>query len=248
MLTLAAALLCLLQEPERVTLQRTPKAGERIATSLKTTAEFPALKASSKAVIILHTEHHEVVDGRPVRTTVQVEQDTETVVREGKEEHIERPLHGRRVTMTVKDGVVAYTGADRLSANAKSNLTKADEYYAFLPKTPVAVGDSWELKDGELKSAFSDHASVAGRLTMRLTAVRDVDGQRCGVVSLKGEVRGRKPDSVLALEGELIVRVDGGIILSMQTRGDLRFTEAGRENARGQVTLDMTTTVVERPQ
>lgn len=244
-MTMIAALILALAAQDRVTLKFQPGEGDTCTLNSMTTMELKAKVAGAKPAEMTFrnfklctTEYLEVKDGAVVRKLIEVTDDTDEHVADGVKQRSKNPTAGKKITVTIKDGKHAYEGAGDIDEKTLRRVADEDKFYQLLPKKEVAAGDSWTLTGKDLKEAFIASGPVEGSIGLTLKELREIDGRRCAVITMKWDIKGPAEDgSVLAvtLEGELTVDVKRGYLLSMRGNGKIVVSVGDEEVASGSV-------------
>ncbi len=255
MLVHALAIVSALLAQEKTTLKFQPRQGDAITLeglmnmSLKGKMGEEEFDAVFRNVKKATTTYVEVIDTKIVKKTVVVTEETDEQNMNGKVEKKEKPLHGRTITVTFKDGKPAFEGGEKLDDDTLQKVAAENRLYGMLPKDPVAIGDSWTLKDSELKSVMESKEDVTGSMTLTFKEVREVEGHRCAVLTLKWDVSGPTDggaDMAIKLEGEMIVEIARGYALSIKGKGTVTMSAGGEELGTGPITLEMSQKLKEK--
>jgi hypothetical protein len=240
-----------------VSLKSDPRKGDAIETASLFTmkmaidvgegAEKQTVEMQSKSTEKRTLHILEAADGKATKVLYDCREEIEEEKQPGAEDWTrkEQPLHGRKVTVFMRDGALAYEGADELDPSQLKDLTLDDKNAHLFPKKPVAVGDRWDVSDEDAKAFIQADPFDKARISMKLLEVKELDGHRCAVLGAKLELSGKdESDSniVVKLEGKMVVRIDRGYLMSLSARGTMTITGNGYKG-EGPVTLEMTAKV-----
>lgn len=261
LLALAIALV-LVRQDEKITLKFSPKKGDKLT---KTQKMEMRIKAAVKAGDVdQEFELEQKGTEKTVSDFVEVEEgkltkvilDCVEVFEEKKQppsmewNRTDKPLHGRKVTMTLKDGQVVREGVDGLDEKHQKKLHLEDSSARLFPKNPVAVGDRWEIKGEDVRKFLeSDEDLKDGTIKMKLVEIKEIDKRRCAVIKGDLELKGKAESNVeftVKMEADIIVWIDRGYTLSVKAKGTISMkadTEEFSLSGDGPITLEMTTKV-----
>jgi hypothetical protein len=248
----ACALLFLLQD--KVALKFQPRAGDAPESSTVWSMKVEAKQggatrtATARRVRRARTEFVEVADGRVAKKMVEVLEDVDEQSLDGQSQTLQKAMHKRKITVSYKDGAASFEGAQDLGEGDRKWLADGERFYKLLPKSAVALGDTWEITGRELDAvAEAPAGTTEGGVKLAFKAIRETEGRRCAVISMVWDVAGsgggRGPDSRLKLDGEFVFWIERGYILSLAAKGEIVLSSGGQEAGRGPVTMEMTTTV-----
>jgi hypothetical protein len=189
----------------------------------------------------------EAADGKPTKLIYDCEEDIEA--RKPSEDSdwvtAERPLHGRKITVSLVEGKETLEDADQIPERELKRITLEDRSALLYPKDPVAVGDSWEVPSADVRKFLGNDEMTKGSCSVKLAEVKDVDGRRCAILTAKLDISGRTSnglDATVKLEGDAVVWLERGYMLSFKAKGT--STASGPTvKAEGPITLEMTTKV-----
>ncbi len=256
----ALALSLVGQDKEKITLKWQPRQGDCITTvekttmELKLTANSQEFELSNKGSKKLVTTFLAVKDGKPTKVEYDYKEDIETSNEPGQMEAKEKenPLHGKKVTITEKDGKQVYEGVEGLDDKAMKKLHLEDHIVHMFPKKEISVGDSWEVTGDELKKAMDEEDFDEGKITFKLKEVKEINKVRCAVIDVKIDIQGDSEEGAhlkIKVEGELIVRLDRGYTVSMKAKGTLSMTMGDADDptvkGEGPMTIEETSTLKE---
>jgi len=106
-------------------------------------------------------------------------------------------MHGRKITLSMKDGMLLREGADGLEEKQLKKLELADRTGLIFPKTPVAPGDSWVVEGEEVRRFLaSDGDLKEAKIKVTLLEVKEIDGRRCAVLNALIELIGKAKGTV----------------------------------------------------
>ena len=143
------------------------------------------------------------------------------------------PLQGRKITLSMKDGMLVREGADGLEEKLLRKLDLADRTSHFFPKTPVSPGDTWEVEGDDVRKFLTaDNDLKDAKVKAKFVEIRDVDGKRCAVLNTAMDLAGKGKGDVnltIKLDAEVIVWIERGYTLSVKGKGTLTMNA---ENAQ----------------
>jgi len=237
--------LALLQDPStaKIELRVRPVEGDKLESSDTWTHTFRGtlgeepVSFSTRGGRRLVVDMARVENGNLTRKVVQVadayveQQDVQT----GKYIRKDDAIHGRKVTITRRDGRDERSGLDGVPEAEQKSLVLDDPLTRLFPDTPVRVGESWEIAGEGLKKVFTGGDFTDGRIVVTLRDVKDVDGRRCALLTTNYDVSGKSADGVtreLRLLGTLTVWIDRGYILAMTQSGRMKTSGADPKSAQ----------------
>ncbi len=184
-----------------------------------------------------------VSNGKLVKKKVEV---LEQVSEQKGEGPVTSALQGRTLTVSMKDGRVHVEGADDVEERLVKMIKMDEDYVNWLPRQPVAVGDSWQIDAGAffnnvfLRFAAADANKSAVTLTLR--EIREIDGRRCAVISETMDLKSKLLE--IQGEGEMIVWIERGYVLSNKAQGVVKVRLGDRESD-GTIAIEDVTAVRE---
>jgi hypothetical protein len=256
--TAFALLLALLPLQDKVTLKFNPKKGDKLskiernemAIKAKVTAgdQEQEIEFGQRDVQDATTEYLEVVDGAVTKSQVDCKEHHEekkgppTLQWEKKE----KPLHGRKVTLSLVDGKLVREGADGLDDKTLRKLELADKASHLFPKTAVAPGDTWEVTEEDARKFFAKDDDLREvKVKGKLLAVKEIDGRRCAVMNIVMDLKGKAPNGVdlaILMDAESVVWIERGYTLSVKGKGTVTMKAENPQFkmlGEGPVTLDI---------
>jgi len=260
---LSVALLALLALPQdKVTFKLNPKKGDKLTKTEKTEMAVKAkiiagdqeqpLEFEQKGLERSTTEVLEVADGAVVKALMTCHEDVEE--KKGPPtlqwEKQEKPLHGRKITLAMRDGKLVREGVEGLEEKILKKLTLSDRTSHIFPKTPVAPGDTWEVQGEDVRQFLgADDDLKEGKIKIKLEAVKDIDGKKCAVMQTNIDVNGKAEGDInlnIKLDAEVIVWLDRGYPLSVKGKGTITMKGENAQfkiSGEGPMTLDIVTKV-----
>lgn len=260
---LTLALLALLAVPQdKVTFKFHPQKGDKLVKNEKTEMAVKAkvvagdqeqtIEFEQKGVERTTSEILEVADGAVVKALLTVHEDVEE--KKGPPtmlwEKMEKPLHGRKITLTQKDGKVEHEGIEGLEEKVVKKLTLTDKTSRIFPKTAVAPGDQWEVRGEDVREFLgADDDVKEGTIKVKLDSVKEIDGRRCAVLKTTIEMSGKAQgaiDLAMKLEADVVVWLDRGYALSVKGKGSLTMKAENPQfkmSGEGPMSLDIVTKV-----
>lgn len=263
MLRACLLLLALLQDPSapKIELKVRPVEGDVLEVSDSWTHTFRGTLGEERMYLStrggrrLVVEMARVEGGKLTGKNVQVndayveQQDVAT----GKYIRKDDAIHGRKATITLKNGREERTGLEGVSEPEQKTLTLEDPLTRLFPAAAVRVGESWELAGDDLKKFFPAGDFTEGRIVVTLRDVKEIDGKKCALLATNYDVSGKSADGVtreLRLLGTLTVWVDRGYVLAMTQTGRLKTSGAdpktNQPNGEAAVTGELKTVPVEK--
>jgi hypothetical protein len=160
-----ALVLLLVPQDEKITLKFNPRKGDKLVKTQKLDLQLKFTisvgdqeqehEFEQRGTIKRTNEYAEVEDGKVTKLVIDCAEDWE----EKKEpptmewRRTDKPMHGRKVTLSTKDGQLVREGAEGLGEKELKGLTLNNVEGRFFPDKPVAVGETWEIK-GEAVREF----------------------------------------------------------------------------------------------
>lgn len=235
-----AIIACLISQEEKVTLKYSPKQGDRLSHTSKSEVKLTAeinMNGMVQEIEVEQIDKQKIVtdisgvsDGRVTQKVFDIKESYEEK-KEPPDMEVKRtdsPLHGRKITASLKDGKAVYEGADGLEKKGLRKIPLEDRAIHIFPATPVAVGDSWQVKDQAVRDFLeTDQEVKSAKLDLKLTAVKEVDKRRCAILSASLEMSVDAPNGLTLkmtkMEGEIVVWIERGYILSYKVKGTLKL-------------------------
>lgn len=255
-------LLVFAAQDEKVTLKFNPRQGDKLVKAqklevqLKMTVEAGGQtqeiefeqRGSSKRT----REFAEVADGKVNRVVLDCTEDFEERKAPPSMEwsRTDNELHGRKVTLFMKDGQLVREGADGLKEKDLKKLTLDDQDAKFFPDKPVAIGESWEIK-GEAAREFLAASEEIKEVTLKskVTAIKEIDKRRCAMISATLEMSGKAPNEIGftgKMDVEIVVWIERGYLLSAKGKGKITMkgeTDQFAMSGEGPITIETTVKV-----
>jgi hypothetical protein len=261
-LAIALALL-LARQDEKFTFKFAPKQGDKItrtknvefnmAIDVEAGGQTQSVEIEQRESAKLIVEYAGVEDGKVTKRVV----DCVEAFEEKKQppmmewERTDKPLHGRKVTVTSKPGEKpVYEGADGLTESNLTKLREEDQMHRIFPTKPVAVGDTWELKDDEVKEFLeTDQKLKKATLKAKFDSVKEIDKRRCAILKVTIDLTSTAPNDAevgAKIEGDAIIWIERGMILEFKGKGKITLKGDSDEmsmTGEGKITLDFTSKV-----
>jgi hypothetical protein len=236
---------------DKVELRFTPRAGDvltleaKISGSVKAKVDGQDIDLSFRNSNKSHSTHLEVEGGKTVKKEIHIESDIEEQKGPGAEEFTAnpQPLHGKKITITLKEGKPVIEGADDVDEKQRKKLRLEEEMAYLLPKKAVGVGDSWEVTGDDLKAAMGhDEALGEGKISFTVKEIKEIDKRRCLVATATWDLSGTAEEGFkvfIKLEGEEIFWIERGVALSFKGTGTVKVSvpDSGFEGS-GPVTVE----------
>ena len=260
---LAIALLALLALPQdKVTFKLNPKKGDKLSKTEKTEMAVKAkvvagdqeqpIDFEQRGLERSTTEILEVANGAVTKALLTCHEDVEE--KKGPPtmqwEKQEKPLHGRKITLTQVDGKLVRDGIEGLEEKIVKKLTLEDKTSHIFPKDPVAPGDTWEVTGDKVREFLgADEDLKEGKIKAKLEAVKDIDGKKCAMLKTLIDVNGKAPGEIdlnIKLDAEVIIWLDRGYPLSIKGKGTLTMKGENAQfklTGEGPMSLDIVTKV-----
>lgn len=260
---LSIALLALLAVPQdKITFKFNPQKGDKLVKTEKTEMSIKAKvvagdqeqaiefeqKGSEKST----SEILEVAGGQVTKAVLTVQEDVEQKKGPptGEWEKVEKPLHGKKITLSMVDGKIVREGVEGLEAKVVNKLNLTDKTIHIFPKTPVGPGDSWEVKGDDVREFIGgDEDLKDGKIKVKFDSVKEIEGKRCAILKSAIEITGKAPgeiDMVIKLDADVVVWLDRGYALSVKGKGTLTMKAENAQfklSGEGPMTLDIVTKV-----
>jgi hypothetical protein len=245
---------------EKITLKSQPRKGDRISSAEKMAMKIDLSIAAGGQTQKMAVEQKgskkktmeilEVEGEKVTKAFFHCEEDVEEKRDPGQEGLVkrEKPLHGRKVTVQAKDGKTAYDPEEGLDQEAKNSLRLEDNFSKTFPARPIAVGETWDVSGDALKSMFQDQ-KMDGKLTAKLTEVKEFEGRRCAFLDVAIEMKGQAEGGVtitIALKGAVIVWIERGYTLQAKLEGTTSMAASNDQfemKGEGPMTVDVRSTV-----
>lgn len=245
---------------DKITLKFNPKQGDKFVKTDLTTMNIKSKvvagnqeqefeldqKTSQKGKL----EYVEVAGGALTKAVLTCEEDVEE--RKGPPsnqwEKKEKSMHGRKVTMTMKDGALVREGAEGVDEKQLRKLDLFDRTSLIFPKTPVGPGDSWEIQGDDVRRFLAaDNDLREAKIKLTLVEVKDIDGRRCavlkGVMDLVGKAKG-DVDLATKMDTDVVVWIERGYVLSVKGRGTVTMkAENAQYTMKGEGPMSMERTL-----
>lgn len=261
MLSVALALL-LLPSQEKITLKFNPRKGDKLSRAEK-------MEMSIKAKVLLGEQEQEVEleQKESQKSTLELADVAAGAVTRmvmSCSEHIEerkgppsgewvkkeKGLHGRKITMSLKDGKVEREGVEGLDDKVLAKLDLDDRTSRIFPKDPVAPGDTWELQGDDVRKFLgADNDLQQAKVKVKLLSIKDVDGKKCAILNALMDLGGKAPGNVdltMKLDAEVVVWIDRGYALSVKAKGTIDMKAENPQfkmKGEGPMTLEIITKV-----
>lgn len=261
-LPLLALALALLPAQDKVTLKFNPKKGDKLARTERTEMSLKAKVTAGEQEQDLEMEQRDgqkatmeyvdVADGAVTKLLFNCQEHVEE--RKGPPtfewEKKERPLHGRKVTLSTKDGQLVRDGADGLDAKVLNRLVLEDRASRIFPKNPVAPGDTWEIQGDDVRKFFAaDNDVKEAKIKAKFLEVKELEGRKCALLNAAIELHGKAPgdiDLIVSLDAEVVVWIERGYTLSVKGKGSVKMnaeTPQYKVAGQGPITLEILTKV-----
>lgn len=255
--SLLALVLSLLTPPQdKVELKFSPRAGEtitleeKVAGSVKAKVDGQDIDLGFRNTSKSHSTHLEVDGGKTLKKEIHIESDIEEQKAPGADEYstTQKPLHGKKVTITLKDGKTALSGADDVEEKERKKLRLEEGFAKLLPKKAVGPGDSWEVTGDDLKAAMGDEETLGGgKISFTAKEITEVDGRRCLLTTTAWDVSGTAEEGFkvsVKLEGETVFWIERGIPLSFKGTGTIKVSVPDSDfEGSGPVTVESKTSL-----
>ncbi|HLY11359.1 MAG TPA: hypothetical protein VKW04_18800 [Planctomycetota bacterium] len=255
-----AAVLAVAPAQDKITLTFNPKQGDKLSKveksemSMKATVsvggqdqkiEFGQRESEQSSL-----EFIQVAGGAVVKAVLTCKEDVEE--KKGPQapdwERTEKPLHGRKITMSMTDGKLVTEGADGLDDKTKKKLDLNDRTSRLYPKTPVGPGDSWEVARDDVRAFLADEETLKdAKIKVTFVEIKDVDGRRCAVLNALMEISGKAPgeiDIAIKMDAQMTVWIDRGYALTVKGKGTMTMNAANDQfkmKGEGPMTMEITT-------
>ncbi len=232
---------------DKITLKPNEAKGDKIShqsttkVSIKIDMQGQEIPVDSTSITKQVREIHEAVDGRATRLTLET---TEEVTKSSSPMGVQEqngPLHGLKVTYKIVDGKPVVETPEKLAEAAVAAL-EIGRHYKFLPKTPVGLGESWEIKGQDAVDLFGKKGEkvISAKVVNTLKEVKELDGKKVAVITSKIEVKqvgqpeGAPMEQTITFkaEGENIVLIEKGLSISVKMKGSMDLV-MGPEDEEG---------------
>lgn len=236
LLSLAATLvLALLPAQDKVTLRFNPKKGDKLTrTELNEMSMKAKVSAGGQDQELEFgqrenqestLEYLDVADGAVQRAVITFKKDVEE--KKGPQgpdwEKTERPLQGRKITLSMADGKLVRNGAEGLDDKVLKKIDLADRTSRIFPKNPVAPGDAWEVQGDDVRAFLAGDDNLKdAKIKVKFLAVKEIDSRRCAVLNAALEVTGKAEGDVdlhIKVDAEVVIWIERGYALSVKGKG-----------------------------
>jgi len=256
-----AVVVALATGDEKITLKSRPEVGDRIVKTMTSTSDLD-LDVNGMAIKSTVTTSR-----RTTEDVLAVQNGEKTKVRRHYEESVrsqtmpgsdalrrtEDPVHGRTITLTLKDGKTSLEGADGLDDATLATLRLGVGYEKLLPSNPVAPGDRWQHKGDDFFES-GRAGGMDGTADLTLKSVEPVGGERCAKIAAKIHLTGTNEKGLtvtIDLDADLVVTVERGYAVSFAGSGKMHVEgDASGASVRGDgpVKFDGTAKVERTPE
>ena len=235
----AALLLALLAPQDKITLKFNPKKGDKLVRSEKMEMTITAkvtvgeqeqdVSMEQRETQKLTFEIGEVGDGAVNRMVMAWSDHFEERKGPPTNEWVKRlkPLNGKTVTLTRKDGKIEREGADGLDDKTLAKLDLDDRTSRLFPKGPVAPGDTWDLQGDDVRRFLgADNDLQQASVKMKFLSVKEIDGKKCAVLNALMDLGGKAPGNVdltMKIDTEVVVWIERGYALSIKGKGNIEM-------------------------
>ena len=244
---------------DKITLKFNPKQGDKfvktdltemsIKSKVVAQGQEQELQIDQKQTQKSKLEYVEVTGGAVTKAVLVCEEDLEE--RKGPPSNQwdkkERSMHGRKVTMSMKDGALVREGAEGLDEKQLKKLDLFDRTSLIYPKTPVGPGDSWEVQGEDVRRFLGADGDLReAKIKLTLVEVKDIDGKRCAVLKAVLELVGKAKgdvDIATKLDADVIVWIERGYALSVKGKGIVTMKAENAQfsmKGEGPMTLEKT--------
>jgi hypothetical protein len=261
-LALALALF-LVPQDEKITLKFSPKKGDKLTQSHKFEVqlklkieqgdEVHEIDFEQRGTTKTVREYADVADGKLTKLVLDCTEsfkEVKQVPMQPDWNRTDEAMHGRKVTISLKDGQVVREGADGLSEKELKKLDLKTVEMGLLPKDPLAVGESWEVTGEGVRQFLDIEQEVKNaKLKLKLVSVKEIDKRRCAVLTGSLEASGTAENEVefkITLDCDLVVWIERGYLLSVKGKGKVTLKGGGDQfsmSGDGTATLDVTNKV-----
>ncbi|MBI3857310.1 MAG: hypothetical protein HY293_16610 [Planctomycetes bacterium] len=262
LLSLALALALALAPQDKITLKFNPKKGDKLQKTEKMEMSMKAkvvagdqeqeIEFEQRDVQKATLEYAEVADGAVTRSVFDCQEHVEA--KKGPPtlqwEKSEKPLHGRKIALSMKDGKLVREGAEGLEEKVLNKLDLADRSSRIFPKNPVAPGDAWELQGDDVRKFLgADNDLKDAKVKVKFLSVKDVDGRKCAILNAVLDLVGKAEgdvDLTVKIDTEVVVWIERGYTLSVKGKGSVTMKAENAQfklNGQGPMTLEMTSKV-----
>ena len=252
-----ALVLFLVPQDEKITLKFNPRKGDKMTRTQKMElqlklnvemgeqaqdVEFEQRGTSKKT-----TEYVEVADGKVTRMVIDCAEDFEEKKQPPNMEwnRTDGAMHGRKVTLFLKDGQTVREGAEGLKEKDLKKLDLTNGEVKFFPDKPVAVGDSWDVKGDAVKEFINAQDEIKeASLKIKLKEVKEIDKRRCAVMTAVLEMSGKAENEVTftgKMDIDVVVWIERGYLISAKGKGKVTLkadTDQFKITGEGPMTIE----------
>jgi hypothetical protein len=255
-----AVVLLLAAQDEKVTLKFNPKKGDKftktekmelqLKSSVDAGGQTQELEIEQRATRKRALEFGEVAEGQVTRLIVDCAEDLE----EKKEpptmewSRTDNAMHGRKVTISTKDGQLVREGAEGLKEDDPKKLDLKSSESSLFPTRPVAIGEEWEVKGEAAREFFgSDEGEIKeATIKMKVSSIKEIDKRRCAMLKGTLEAKGKGAEGAefaAKMEVEAVAWIERGYVLSAKGKGKITVKAEGDQytmSGDGPITFEMT--------
>lgn len=258
-LSLAVSLvLALFPAQDKITLKFAPRKGDKVTKIEKSEMTIKAqitageqnqaLDFAQRENQVSTLELVEVADGAVTKAVFTCKEDIEE--KKGPQgpdwEKTEKPLHGKKITLSLADGKLVREGADGLDAKALKKLDLSDRTSRIFPKTPVGPGDTWEIGSEDVRAFLgADDDFKDGKIKVKFLSVNEVEGRKCATLNAVMDLTGKAENDValtVKLDAEVVVWIERGYALSIKGKGTITMNASNDQfkmKGEGPMTLEI---------
>ncbi|HZE97468.1 MAG TPA: hypothetical protein VE981_10615 [Planctomycetota bacterium] len=252
----ALVMVCALLAQDTVTLKLQPKVGDKLSVVEKMESKIHVLVNAGGQKIEVDVEQRESkkivqeclgVDNDAItKGSYKVEEAIEEKKEPGQTEfvRIQKPAHGKTIVVERKGTEFVRTGAEGIAEKDLKDFSLEDVFALTFPKTPVAVGASWEVPPETIKKMFHD-VNWEGLMKLTLKEVKSIDGRKCAVLDATIKLKGKSDEGIevmMDVSGPVIIWIDRGYTLGVKFQGTMGMkgdTAEAKMDGKGPLTLDV---------
>ena len=232
-----ALVLSLLPAQDKITIKFNPQKGDKLSRAQKMEMSIKAkvtvgeqeqdVEMEQKETQKSTLELADVASGAVTRMVMTCSEHVEERKGPPTQEWVkkQKELHGRTITLSLKDGKVEREGVEGLDDKALSKLDLDDRSSRLFPKGPVATGDTWEIQGDDVRKFLAaDNDLQQANVKVKLLSVKEIDGKKCAVLNALMDLGGKAQGNVdltMKLDAEIVVWLDRGYALSVKAKGTI---------------------------
>ncbi|CAN5439214.1 hypothetical protein BH09PLA1_BH09PLA1_19450 [soil metagenome] len=202
-----------------------------MSSSYKANGQSQDMKQKVQRKISGNVQVLESINGKPTALRVTFDRDCGGVMDNGQGQQMPMPFPMAGKTINVKIDAQGNLTHDAGQLNPDdlqelSSIAESDD--AFLPKQPVAIGESWQPDIATLARKWQldpQNSKIGVKMTLR--EVRDMGGRRVALVDAVLDVSGEMPGGMTggrSMAGTTLIDLETGKAIQMQAQGKMSMS------------------------